>query len=136
MSSNQPSRSSSNQRRLNRYRDRSWRPDRPDGIVDDFAVMPRVPEALFDPHREYAFGAPLDEWADTARRATTGELNRPLNSSRPQCPQNGYDGAKIGMIRCKYCKSWCSPQALIDEKCTACREPQELEDENDDQKDK
>lgn len=101
----------------------------------DFLGMPRIPESAFRPHIPMqAANARLNEERRAFRLALENsllddevniiedeEFNRPIGEVERQVPRIGYDGARIGMARCKECKSWYHPTRLIGELCHICR---------------
>lgn len=123
-----PSSSRNRRSTLQRFTD-NWRPYRPgrDDYVNDFINMPRLPESAFQPHTPilpgvnnliHDYSAYLTNDADISHLGFADE--RPVNR-RATVPKNGYDGKKVGMNRCKKCKSWFDPKQLVSEKCFICR---------------
>lgn len=123
-----PSRRKSNNPRARHQRDREYRPDRRNTIVDDFAVMPRIPEERFRPHTRidaYSYVNLSDP--NRARPALyeyeVADLpDVPLDFSRPQTPPGGFNGYALGMRRCNDCRSWINPPMMQNHRCPHCHE--------------
>lgn len=116
-------RSSNNQRA--RQRDREYRPGR-DNIVDDFAVMPRIPEDRFRPHMTLEEGLYVNLSDPNRRRPAQFEYEvaelpgEPLNNPRPVTPSGGFNGYALGMRRCIECRSWIHPPKMVNHRCPHC----------------
>lgn len=110
-------------------RDREYRPGRHNNIVDDFAIMPRIPEERFrttsqiwpapimrrhDPHSDQSI-----DW----EYILPDVIETPMGQVRAQTPTDGYDGESIGMARCNECKSWFHPSKLDKNRCQDCSKP-------------
>lgn len=124
----QNSSSRNNRSRIERFRD-GWRLYRPgrDDYLNDFINMPRLPESAFQPHTPllpgvnnliHDYSAYLAADADISYLGFSeeGSVN-----TRAAVPTNGYDGKKVGMVRCRKCKSWFDPIQLVSKKCFICR---------------
>lgn len=119
-----PSRRSSNNNQRARRRDGEYRPGR-DNIVDDFAVMPRIPEDRFRPH--IRLDAAYVNLSDPNRERPApfeyevAELpGEPLDNPRPVTPRGGFNGYALGMRRCIECRSWVYPPRMVDHRCPHC----------------
>lgn len=108
-------------------------------IVDDFAVIPQIPEerfrrhterySAFDDDIEIEFQVPDEELDDSdGLDIIYDEPDEPLEENRPKTPENGYDGQAIGMSRCQDCKTWCDPDTLDSETCKECKENKDVEE--------
>lgn len=123
-----PSRRRSREQANRLRRDREYRPGRSDTITDDFAVIPRVPEENFRPHRRYSpqppyyvRSDPYDDQSIEWEYMLPEDLPVPVNEEpRPATPTDGYKGSKVGMVRCNDCKSWFSRAKLEHGKCEDC----------------
>lgn len=115
-----------NQRARRQQRDREYRPGRTN-IVDDFAVIPQIPEGRFRPHIPMSAGAYIN-LSDPNRARPMYEYevadvpDVQLDNVRPTTPPGGFHGYLIGMRRCQDCRSWIYPPRMTDHRCPHCFE--------------
>lgn len=133
--------------RLARQADPTYRP----GMrlpEEDFDPPPRLPESVFAPPIVFQYPVSLMLLTPEARQERRLESDYewnvrhdpdiPIGEVRPRTPPEGYDGARVGMVRCQRCKSWCHPSDTAQGRCFICREaePAEVNSEADTSKDK